>query len=147
MSFASIECFLALEENPLIYMNRGFKDKAAQFDALDLSVFLAIVVALLVAVWLTSRIVDRIQRKCPYRSPLWLFLGLCRAHRLSWREGRLLWQVARAQRLESAARLFLEPERLDAAKRLPALTSRTAELESLGRRLFAESGESQDSHA
>lgn len=64
-------------------------------------------------------------------SPLGLFLSLCRAHRLSWRESWLLWRVAAAHQLHDPARLFLEMQWYDSAQlpqRLRAYSSQLAVL-------------------
>ena len=62
-------------------------------------------------------------------SQLGLFVALCRAHRLSWRERWLLWRVAAAHQLHDPARLFLEMQWYDSAQlpqRLRAYSSQLA---------------------
>jgi len=64
----------------------------------------------------TALVVGLIVARCRRRSlhsPKRLFLTLCRAHRLSWKQTWLLWQLARAQGLENAALLFVDPDRFD----------------------------------
>jgi hypothetical protein len=75
-------------------------------------------------------------RRQHHFSPRELFLRLCRAHRLRWIEYWWLWQLARHQNLEDPGRLFLEPERFDAA-RIPAkLHPQMRQLHGLRERLF-----------
>ena len=71
-------------------------------------------------------------------SPFRLFVELCRGHKLTWREGWLLWQVAAAQRLRQPAMLFLEPERLNPVNLPDKLQAKAAVLDGLRERLFAE---------
>lgn len=85
----------------------------------------------LVLKWLSGRDKERIN------SPFRLFVELCRGHKLTWREGWLLWQVAAAHRLPQPARLFLEPAWLDADTLPVKLQSKAALLNVLRDRLFA----------
>jgi hypothetical protein len=78
-------------------------------------------------------------RKRETGKPRALFLSLCKAHGLTWRECWLLWRLGRVQRLKDPARLFLEPERWDATNSSPALRSRRREYKRLQEQLFAES--------
>ncbi|MBX3412311.1 MAG: hypothetical protein KF708_06295 [Pirellulales bacterium] len=73
-------------------------------------------------------------------NPRALFRALCRAHGLDHASRRLLDQLARQQRLADPARLFLEPERFEAASLGPALKSQQGRYASLRDRLFAEPG-------
>jgi hypothetical protein len=90
-------------------------------------------VALLV---LFSLIFYRRQRCRRHASPEQLFLSLCRAHRLNWKECWWLWQLARQQHLPDPGRLFLEPERFDAARIPAALRPQRSRFEELRERLF-----------
>lgn len=67
---------------------------------------------LLVTALVVGMVVARCRRQSLH-SPKRLFLSLCRAHRLSWKQTWLLWQLARAQGLENAALLFVDPDRFD----------------------------------
>jgi len=71
-------------------------------------------------------------------SPAWLFLCLCRAHRLKWRDRWLLWQLSGQSRLLEPGLLFVRAE-LFAGDRLPAaLTPAAARLAELQAQLFAD---------
>lgn len=80
-------------------------------------------------------VVDRLVRRWR-NSHSWLFCSLCRLHRLERGSRRLLRQVAQHYRLAQPGRLFTEPQWLDPARLTGALRSRSAEVESLARRLF-----------
>lgn len=69
-------------------------------------------------------------------SPLGLFVSLCRAHRLSWRESWLLWRVAAAHQLHDPARLFLEIRWYDSAGLPQRLRAYSGQLEGLRDRLI-----------
>lgn len=69
-------------------------------------------------------------------SPLGLFVSLCRAHRLSWRESWLLWRVAAAHQLPDPARLFLEMRWYDSAELPKRLRAYSAQLAGLRDRLI-----------
>ncbi len=129
----------AADQNPLVYMNRGFQNKGTRLDLEQLVVIFAVLLAVVLVIWLVSKIGERIQRREPYQSTVWLFVELCRAHRLRFQEGWLLWQVARNRHLQPAARLFVEPRSLDVEGLNPRLQQRAAELAALRDRLFGES--------
>jgi hypothetical protein len=100
------------------------------------------VVIAVVTLWLLARLSgsDDRRRRCDRR---WmLFVDLCRAHGLPWSDWWLLYRVARHDRLREPARIFLEPERLEAATLSPSLQSRADRLRWLRERLFARSRQS-----
>lgn len=70
------------------------------------------------------------------RSPSGLFRQLCQAHKLDFRSSRLLRKLATWHKLTHPARLFLEPERFDAAKLSPVLKQQQATLERLRNHIF-----------
>ncbi|MHC4177910.1 MAG: hypothetical protein ACYSWU_10405, partial [Planctomycetota bacterium] len=92
----------------------GLRSRRARFDAQDMATFLLIAAGIALAVWGISCLLRLQERRLRHARPLRLFLSLCRAHRLRWSERWLLWRVARAGRLRDPARLFLEPEHLEA---------------------------------
>jgi hypothetical protein len=94
-------------------------------------------VAAVLLIWLTSFFSGARRRLTAYNSPGRLFLALCRAHRLRWRDAWLLWQLARWHELEDPARLFLEPERFDREGLNRRLTRHAVRLRWLHLRLFA----------
>jgi hypothetical protein len=76
-------------------------------------------------------------RRYSLHSPKRLFLGLCRAQRLSWKQTWLLWQLARAQGLENAALLFVDPDRFDPGYISLWLRPHQPALLEIRRRIFA----------
>jgi hypothetical protein len=95
------------------------------------------VVGLLMAKWILDWWTGRSQARVTRRSLKLLFLGLCRAHGLAWGDRRLLWRLARFQKLDSPGRLFLEPERFDPTLLDPSAPNCLARYQSLRGRLFA----------
>jgi hypothetical protein len=71
------------------------------------------------------------------RTRVWLFLRLCRAHRLGWTDRWLLWRVARHLSPGEPAHVFVEPICLEDATALAALFVHTPRLLNLRARLFA----------
>ncbi len=99
---------------------------------------IGITIAVIVLVlWGLSWAVRLQERQRRYCSPALLFLELCRAHGLHWRDRWLLWRIARAQRLRNPACLFLEPQRLEAENLSPSLRPKLAQIQQLAERLFA----------
>ncbi len=66
-----------------------------------------------------------------------VFRSLCKAHGLDRGSRRLLWQVARCQKLAHPACLFLEPNRFAAANLSPQLRQQAETLKRLETRLFS----------
>jgi hypothetical protein len=126
---------LLAQRSRLEGLRKGFRGH--RIDSEEILTGLLILGGIAMAIWLLSYLLRLQEGRRAYSSPLWLFFSLCRAHRLRWSEGWLLWRVARAQRLSDAARVFLEPERLQAANLGPALRRRAAQLEQLRERLSA----------
>jgi hypothetical protein len=98
---------------------------------------LSVVAALALGVWLLARLLERCDGRRPTDSRWMLFVRLCGAHGLRWRERWLLWRIAREQRLDEPAWLFLDPRRLEAAAGGPFQGRSASQLEALRRRLFA----------
>jgi hypothetical protein len=97
---------------------------------------LLILAGLVVLLALLAAILYWQQRRRRHASPGQLFLSLCRAHRLRWKECWWLWQLARQQHLLDPGRLFLEPERFDAARIPAALKQQLSRFQELRERLF-----------
>jgi hypothetical protein len=129
---------LLAQQSPLDYFAREFQGRQTRLSSGYLVTGLLVSLAVLVAVWILAKVVNGWDGRRPIDSSLVLFLALCKAHRLRWPDWWLLWRVARDQQLQEPARLFLEPKRLDPAGMSPVLRLRSAELETIARRLFAE---------
>jgi len=117
-------------------MRSGFRGRRIASD--DIVTGMIILASIALVVWVLSYIVRAQEGRRRYRGPIWLFLSLCKAHRLRWSDRVLLWRVARAQSVRDPARLFLEPELLQPAKLGPSLRMRTAQLKRLSDLLFIE---------
>ncbi len=114
----------------------GFRSSRTHFEPDMLITLASGMAAVVLLIWLTSFFSGARRRLTVYNSPGRLFLALCRAHRLRWRDAWLLWQLARWHELEDPARLFLEPERLDREGLNRRLTRHAVRLRWLRLRLF-----------
>jgi hypothetical protein len=85
-----------------------------------------------------GRYIRRFEYLKSYDSPPELFRELCRAHGLSWSTRRLLKRLAAEWQMSSPARLFVEPDRFNAAC-LPAEwqePENAEQLDRLSKKLF-----------
>ncbi len=118
---------------------RGLRSsvQARPWDASDMMIAgLVLLVAVSVVGVLAYFLVIRDRRQL--NGPRRLFLSLCRAHGLTWRERWWLWRLARSQQLREPARLFLEPDRFRTSQFTPGLRKHSAPLGQLRERLFRE---------
>jgi hypothetical protein len=81
-------------------------------------------------------IVFRRYRHARQHGPKGLFIELCRAHGISWRERWLLWNTARQFRLEPPAMIFLDSQQFAAAATAAAKPHERESLQRLHARLF-----------
>ncbi len=107
-----------------------------KIDTGELAVYLAITVGLIVAVCAISYFGTRLRHNWRYKSPLALFLGLCRTHKLDVGSKKLLRQVAQHHKLAQPARVFTEPQWIDKASLSGTLRSQSMKLGILRERLF-----------
>jgi hypothetical protein len=96
-----------------------------------------LIVALLLGCWAVLQVWAIRARARNANSPRRLFRGLCRLHRLSWSQRRLLRQLARARGLAQPAQLFVGPEYFDESQLTPALRGKIQWLRRLRQQLFA----------
>ena len=127
---------LLAERSRLDSLSSGFRGRRARFHKEDLVVGLLILGGIALAVWILSYALKFQEQRRSRPSPLRLFLSLCKAHRLRWSQRWLLWRVARARQLRDPARLFLEPEMLEAADLGRWFETRRAQLKQIRHRLF-----------
>ncbi len=127
---------LLAQEGRLESFSKGFSGRRTRFDAQDVVIVLMVLAGIAVAIFAISYFLGLQEQRPGRASPLRLFLTLCKAHRLRWSESWLLWRVARSQRLRDPARLFLEPQRLQAANLDRSLKKRQAKLIEIRNRLF-----------
>jgi hypothetical protein len=100
---------------------RGLRENRFRFDSENIAAALLTVAGIALAVWI-----------------LWYLVRLYERRQGRPRPGRLLWRVARAEKLRDPACLFLEPERLEAARLGPAFAGRQSELSLILDCLFGE---------
>jgi hypothetical protein len=93
-------------------LNRGFSVEF-DFSALFLPLFLIVFAA---GAGFIIWIVTRPRSTEPIDSPFRLFLELCRAHRLTIKQGWILWTMAKAGQMSSPLPLFVSPSAWDAAR-------------------------------
>ncbi|MBN1909520.1 MAG: hypothetical protein JW818_07275 [Pirellulales bacterium] len=89
---------------------------------------------------LWSWYLNRRGRRRRFHSPARLFWGLCRLHRLGWPDRWILWSIARHQKLDDPARVFLEPVWLGPNRLAPSLRTQAARLGRLRQTLFGDLG-------
>jgi hypothetical protein len=128
---------LALRDPRLDGIASGFRQRQHTTDSRTVILVLMIFTVLIVVFWLVARFAERFEQRRASNSPWGLFFSLARAHRLKWSETWFLWRLARRQRLNDPARIFLEPDRLQP----PQAGVSPKLLESLQERLFVDLGE------
>jgi hypothetical protein len=99
----------------------------------SLLLLLLLVVSCALLVWVVNRVVAARQQQRRY-SPRALFRELCRAHHLSFGERWILRKLAAQHKLDQAARMFVEPDKLVAAH--PMGEHHRATIAHLRRKLF-----------
>ena len=125
---------LLLAEHRVVDMGRHFRQGGAEVQPRDFMTLATILLSAVLAVWLLACVANRQQRRY---HPRLLFTQLCEAHKLDWRSRWLLHRLARANRLEHPAQLFLEPEWFDRAHLRGHLAKQPARIERLRDRLFS----------
>ena len=130
------------EQDRMQDLFRAFRATQAREGMDHVLYVLLIATSIAAVVLLLSRIIRSQKRRRGYASPLGLFLELCRAHKLKWRQRWLLWRLARLEQLTEPARLFVEPEWYAAGSLPRELRQRAGQLKSIRDRLFADVKES-----
>jgi len=142
MFLPSYTTFPLAEQDRMQDLFRAFRATQAR-EGMDEVVYgLLILAGIVILMFILSLVINNRRRREGHTSPLGLFLNLCRAHKLKWREDWLLWRLARIEQLSEPARLFLEPEWF-ASYSLPGdLRQHAAKLKNIRDRLFADVRES-----
>ena len=133
----TVELIARAGQTPWRSMGSGLRGTRARFDSGDVVTGLLILGSVILGMVLLSRYLARTDRGRVYNSPRALFRSLCKAHGLDRGSRRLLWQVARCQKLAHPACLFLEPNRFAAANLSPQLRQQAETLKRLETRLFS----------
>ncbi|MGQ9605809.1 MAG: hypothetical protein ACUVTW_06375 [Thermogutta sp.] len=103
--------WLAQTRFPLEQLRQEFQRRGSRpVDVASILWTAAALIAAIVAAAVILKIVQIARTRKPYRSNGLLFLSLCRAHQLSWRESIRLWRLAKRNGLRPAALVFLSPE-------------------------------------
>jgi hypothetical protein len=118
-------------------MGDRFRKGSKSFDAGDVVLWVAVLAVIGLAFWMLAQYRERQDGPDRTNSPRRLFFELCRAHELKFADRWLLWRVARWQRLTQPAKLFVEPERFDAANLSRKLLAKNDQLVQLRDKLFA----------
>ena len=118
-------------------MSRYFRGPRVQLSSRDAVFILLGLAGLILVIWLLSLVVQWQEQGRKKPSATRLFLQLCRAHRLKWRDGWLLWRLAISQRLTDPARVFLEPERFEPEHLMGTLRFHAARFQMLRGKLFS----------
>ncbi|WP_145055351.1 hypothetical protein [Lignipirellula cremea] len=116
----------------------GHIRQGASFNLFHLGVLAIAMAGLGIGIWIISRWVNRGQDG-GYRNPRAIFRELCSAHELDYSSRRLLKSLARAQNLDNAAYVFLQPDRFDPRLLPPRLASQRDRLQTIRDRIFGRS--------
>jgi len=125
-------------------MGAGFRGEKAQLSFAELFTSVSIIVAVILTLWLLSRLMTRREGRRLYNHPRHLFRSLCRAHGLSGAEQRLLRQVAVTRQIANPSGLFLDYEALEQARWDPRLKRHSDLIANLCDRLFLETPVADD---
>jgi len=136
--------FLLAEADRLRSMGSGFRSRRSSFDLGDGMTLLLVMTALVVALYLLSRYLNRRDGNQSYHSPRSLFRELCGAHGLSFHNRRLLKKLASIQNLADPTLLFLEPERFEESNIAGELRDHKADLLAIRDRIFAKRIEAEE---
>lgn len=127
---------LLAEQSRLESLGRGFQHGSG-VSAGNIVLSVLTLVGIVLAVWAAAYWHAHRERLPWCNDAATLFRSLCRAHALRWGDQWLLWRVARYQRLDDPARMFLEPQRLDPANLGSVFRVQAARLVAIRERLFA----------
>ena len=142
MFLPSYATFPLAEQDRMQDLFRAFRATQAREWTGEVVYGLMILAGIVVAIFILSVVRNHRRQREGYASPLGLFLNLCRAHKLKWRERWLLWRLARIEQFSDPARLFLEPEWFANSSLPRELRQHAAKLKSIRDRLFADMRES-----
>lgn len=119
-------------------MGDRFSGKHAELDMGEIGVIIAACAAAGLLLWLLQWAAKWQEGKLDSPSPGRLFRDLCRAHKLRWRERRLLKQLASDTNVDHPVELFLKPEAFNIGRIPASLEAKATAVVSLSERLFAE---------
>lgn len=118
-------------------LGNRFSGDHAKFNMGDLWALLGILAATAALVWLLNWLYRRQQARRLSNDPHHLFIDLCRVHRLSRRDCRLLLQLSEELDLPMAAMVFVRPDLFDPMNLPTDNEKEQAAYERLADKLFA----------
>jgi hypothetical protein len=132
-----VSAILLADASAFLHAGDRFRPGGEQFSLAGLAAVASVGITVVLACWLCSRWLAVRQRRIS-NHPRRLFAELCRAHRLTRAQQRVLERVARRHHLPHPARVFRDP-RLFAREGHDRFSERKRrELEALEQILFAE---------
>lgn len=115
-----------------------FSGQNAEIDLHELGVLLLGLVAAGALIWLLHRLAKWQEGRALSHNPKRLFRDLCRSHRLSGWQVKVLRAVSEAVGLQEPAEVFVRPEALKVENLPDDWEKHRADVDSLRRRLFTE---------
>ena len=103
-------------QSPFSHMGKNFRDGFDSSTTSQLFILVAVLVGIGIGITLLLRYFN-LQDGVSYNRPGKLFAELCRAHELNRGQQQLLRRLAVSQQLAQPARLFLDPETFDTARK------------------------------
>jgi hypothetical protein len=131
-----IVCLLADNDARLEGLSRTFRSTEPGVGVFEVALLVAGVLVIAVGFGAVTRVREFLRGNSRWNAPLAVFVGLCRAHRLSWRETFLLWRLAQWHGLDAPGRIFLEPERFNPEGLGPSLSADAEVLKRLKSQIF-----------
>lgn len=135
MKAALLPMLLAAEGESMLQHGDRFQSENAMLGPLSVGAAALAAVTLVTLIWLISKARDNGQQQ-EINHPWKLLRELSQAHRLSAAQERLLHRMIRHYQIEPPARLFLEPERFQAAAADAAFAREQRVIQGLKNRLF-----------
>jgi hypothetical protein len=137
MFFSTYLPILLAEQGRSRDLLRPARSVRDQGDMGDLIFWLPVIIGIATVIFILWHVINRRLRHLHNASQLGLFLCLCKAHKLRWKDRWLLWRLARLKRLTDPGRVFLEPEWFKTPQLPAALRSKAAELKSIANCIFS----------
>jgi hypothetical protein len=129
--------FFFAEQDRMQDLFRAFRMEQNQERTNEALIALLILAVIALGLFFYSTVVKPRREKKIFASSRALFVSLCRAHKLKYKEIWLLWRLARAEQLSDPARLFLEPAWFEESSLPPNFRARAKQFESICNRIFA----------
>jgi hypothetical protein len=126
-------------------MRSGFRGRSTPLSTHTVVMAVLWACMAVMVLWLANRARQRVVRMLR-NTPRWLFRQLCAAHRLKWKDRRLLWQVAQEQYPKNPPQLFVDPDSLTAPRLGVRKRAEMDRLAALREQLFSEPEESPKSN-